>query len=258
MKPIRWSGKNDRYFGPFTYAPDEQRHLTCVLTTKGDEEEGFECYLRVSAFGYTILLALPAIVRPWRRKVQANFSPDTIAQLGRDWYWDVNPRQFGFCYCEGFLQVFYGRSSHDSETNRNWATHLSWMDWRMVRHSGYDLSGNLCCDFKANDNDCPVAVFPFHDFDGEYIEATTFIEEREWKRGTKRFKWVSWFSKPMIRRSLNIEFSKETGKEKGSWKGGTLGHSIKCLPGELHEAAFRRYCAAHDMKPAMKVWLSRE
>ena len=25
-------------------------------------------------------------------------------------------------------------------------------------------------------------------------------------------------------------------------KGGTVGHSIDMLPGELHEAAFRRYC----------------
>lgn len=32
------------------------------------------------------------------------------------------------------------------------------------------------------------------------------------------------------------------GPEKGSWKGGTIGHSIEMLPDELHEAAFRRYC----------------
>ena len=34
----------------------------------------------------------------------------------------------------------------------------------------------------------------------------------------------------------------ETGREKGSWKGGTIGTSIEMLPGELHESAFRRYC----------------
>ena len=41
---------------------------------------------------------------------------------------------------------------------------------------------------------------------------------------------------------------KETGSKKGSWKGGTIGHGIDMLPGELHEGAFRRYCLAHKMK----------
>lgn len=34
---------------------------------------------------------------------------------------------------------------------------------------------------------------------------------------------------------------------KGSWKGGTIGHSIEMPPGELHADAFRRYCAEHNM-----------
>lgn len=50
-----------------------------------------------------------------------------------------------------------------------------------------------------------------------------------------------------VRRSLDIQFSGETGTRKGSWKGGTVGHSIDMLPGELHEAAFRRYCSEHKM-----------
>lgn len=31
------------------------------------------------------------------------------------------------------------------------------------------------------------------------------------------------------------------------WKGGTTGHAINMLSGELHEAAFRRYCAENNM-----------
>ncbi len=60
--------------------------------------------------------------------------------------------------------------------------------------------------------------------------------------GTGWFKWLSWFRAPKIRRSLAIEFSGETGPEKGSWKGGTVGTGIDMRPGELHESAFRRYC----------------
>jgi hypothetical protein len=50
-----------------------------------------------------------------------------------------------------------------------------------------------------------------------------------------------------VRRSLDLQFSAEVGKRKGSWKGGTIGHSIDMMPGELHEAAFRRYCAQQGL-----------
>jgi hypothetical protein len=46
----------------------------------------------------------------------------------------------------------------------------------------------------------------------------------------------------MVKRSLDLRFSDEIGPEKGSWKGGTVGHSIDMLPSESPEAAFRRYC----------------
>ena len=90
-------------------------------------------------------------------------------------------------------------------------------------------------------------MFAFKDFDGEELTARTTIEEREWRFGVGWFAWLSLFRKPKISRYLEIAFSGETGKRKGSWKGGTTGHSIEMLPGELHESAFRRYCTEHDM-----------
>lgn len=91
-------------------------------------------------------------------------------------------------------------------------------------------------------NACPVVRFSFKDFDEQELIATTRIEEREWRFGTGWFKWLSWLRRPKIRRSLDIEFSGETGPEKGSWKGGTVGTGIDMSPGEDHESAFRRYC----------------
>ena len=84
--------------------------------------------------------------------------------------------------------------------------------------------------------------FQFEDYDGEIITATSLIEERQWEFGEGYFKWLSWFRKPKIIRSLDLQFSEEVGPEKGSWKGGTVGHGIDMLPGEMHEQAFRRYC----------------
>lgn len=71
-------------------------------------------------------------------------------------------------------------------------------------------------------------------YDGEIIPTTIYIEEREWR--PKWLKWTSSFNK--IRRTIDIHFSKECGKEKGSWKGGTTGcsyilfkdeHPINCI-----------------------------
>jgi hypothetical protein len=88
----------------------------------------------------------------------------------------------------------------------------------------------------------------FNDFDGEVITATTHIEEREWRFGTGWFAWLSLFRRPRIIRSLDIRFSAEVGPRKGSWKGGTMGHSIEMLPGELHRGAFQRYAAKHNLR----------
>ena len=259
----RW-GDNDRHFGPFTYAYDRRyRPLAIVMSSAEEEYPG--CNLRVSAFGHTFIVELPPIIRPYREKEQAEYwDAETIARLGRDWYWNVDQRQFGFSVSEGFLQVFRGRCTMDSSTDRTRGYFLPWTQWRHVRHSFYGLKGEHVATIpdtgksylgdhgrwereRAIADATPTVAFEFDDFDGERIVATTRIEEREWKFGTGKFKWLSLFRKAKISRSLDIDFSKETGRRKGSWKGGTTGHSISMLPGELHEAAFRRYCAQHEM-----------
>ena len=45
---------------------------------------------------------------------------------------------------------------------------------------------------------------------------------------------------------MSMKFSKEVGYEKGSWKGGTLGHSIEISPGESALNAFIRYGTSID------------
>ncbi len=269
MKHIRW-GDNDSYWGPFTYAKDKYHDLALVLGS-GDDEDYPGCRIRMSGFGHTLICALPPILRPWRVKVfPSSWDAATIARLGRNWYWSVDERELGFSYGHsgavgdgGFLQVFLGRRTDDSSTTHSWSCFTPWNNWRHVRHSMYDLEGKHFWTepkaeakrpsgpwpswFEAKEA-CPSRTFSFNDFDGEALTAKTRIEEREWRLGTGWFKWRSRFRKPIIHRSLDIDFSGETGKRKGSWKGGTVGHSIEMLPSELHEAAFKRYCEAHEMK----------
>lgn len=260
---IRW-GDNDHFLGPFTYSRDTRgfRPLAVILGS-GDDDDYPGCRIRLSGFGHTLIAAIPAIIKPWRRKIYpSSWDAATVERLGRNWYYDTHEREYGFSYSEGFLQVFFGRQTHDSSLDQNWCTHLPWTQWRHVRHSLYGLAGDhywtqdqepkgfIFSSYEAMrqmQETCPFVRFDFTDFDGEKLTATTRIEEREWRFGAGWFKWLSWFRRPKIVRALDIEFSGETGKRKGSWKGGTLGHAINMLPGELHRAAFRRYCVENRM-----------
>lgn len=256
MKAMRW-GDNDRYLGPFTFAPGKPYpHWAVMLESAGDRDSSNDdkCTLRISTPWFTFAMTLPHIVRPHRQKRYPDWDAATVDRLGRNWYWEIDQRTYGISYSEGFLQVKYGRnggSCMDSSIEQSWCKHLPWTQWRHVRHSLYGLQGEhfwtepkgaggeSCRDAK---DACPRAIFAIEDHDGEKIIATTRIEEREWHFGTGWFTWLRWFRPSKIRRSLDIEFSGETGPEKGSWKGGTTGTGIDILPDELHEAAFRRYC----------------
>lgn len=235
-----------------------------VRITSGDgEDDRPGCALVANLFRWYVRIDLPQIISPAQRRVAANWDATTVARIGRDYWIDYTKREYGFSLSDGHLCVYLGRQSHDSATEQMWSCFLPWTQWRHVRFSLYGLSGERAwtqydrstrgdgmARYQAQleaEKAVPKAVFRFRDFDGEEITATTHIEEREWHFGTKWCSWLSIFRQPRVRRYLDIEFSAETGREKGSWKGGTMGHSIELRPGELHESAFRRYCAEHEM-----------
>lgn len=258
IRAIRWSGEGDHYFGPFTYCRERRYNWRFAMVLgSGDGDDYPGCRFRLSAFGHTLIIALPPIIKPWRRWVDT--SMHSWSKSGG--YWDTGEREYGFSLFEGHLNVSLGRVTNDSETEQRWGCFLPWTQWRSIRHSLYDLEGEFFATLpewgfrhkngwtvrNVIEAACPVALFEFDDFDGERIVATCYIEEREWKFGTGSFKWLTLFRRNKIRRALDLHFSKEVGKRKGSWKGGTIGHSIDMLPGELHEAAFRRYCEQNGL-----------
>ena len=80
-------------------------------------------------------------------------------------------------------------------------------------------------------------IHPFTDsFDGTIVNATISVEEMEWR--PKWFKWTSLFRK--VRKSIDIEFDKEVGKRKGSWKGGTIGCGYELRKNETPLECLRR------------------
>jgi hypothetical protein len=263
MSKRRYSG-NDSHFGPFTLSrhnDGDWRPLGIMLDSGGDHESSGNkgCNLKLHGFGRTLIIELPRLLPDFRiRHIAESWDAATVARMGRNWYDEVFPREYGFTVSDGTLHAHYGPQTHDSSTTKSKCFFLPWCNWRFVRQSWYGPTGeHIETLWETTSRDVRSAqwawrhefesalvktCFEFFDYDGELNQAATHIEEHEWRFGTGLFAWLSLFRKHKIRRSLDIAFNKEVGPEKGSWKGGTMGTSISMLPGELHEAAFRRYC----------------
>lgn len=260
MNSLSW-GDNDHRFGPFLFARDRTyKRLEMVL----DSGKGGGNRFRFGFYGLTFIVALPRIIKPYVGWVDlSKHDWATPGPDGRKGYEEVDERSYGFTVFEGHMSVKLGRQTMDSSTTQSWGYFLPWTNWRYVRKSWYGLDGeHLRTDWESKDRETrfsafqlqrefeetmPKATFAFKDFDGEDLTATTFITEAEHRFGTGYFKWLSLFRPRKVRRALDIQFSGETGQRKGSWKGGTLGHAIYMTKGELHEAAFKRYCEDHNM-----------
>lgn len=251
MRAIRW-GDNDRYFGPFTWHPGDWKKWSVILSSAGDDEDP-RCHLRVSAWKYTLILALPNVVRPFKEKVVPGWDDATVARLDRDFYWSYDRRSYGFNLSDGHFVVHFGRTGGrmmDSQVQQQWSCFLPWTQWRQIAHRLYDDNGKMrgdvarakWDDYYAFLDKLPKAAFEIEDFDGERILVETYVDEREWRLGTGLFKWLGYLAPRKRSRSLAITFKSEVGTEKGSWKGGLIGTGYEMRAGEAHEPAFRRYC----------------
>lgn len=252
----RWSD-NDKVKGPFLYSRDSRGYRPLAINlSSGDGDEHPGCHIRFSGFGHTLIVELPAIIKPWRQWVDCSMHEwSTSINKG---YWDKHANEYGFSISDGYLHVSHGPQTHDSLTTKSFCKAIPWQQWRFIRQSWYGPTGQHIETLWEGDSrevrraqsdwryefekTLAKTSFQIKDYDGKVITVDTNIEEREWRFGEGWFKWLSWFRKPMIRRVLNMAFREEVGTEKGSWKGGLMGTSIDMLPYELHESALRRYC----------------
>lgn len=240
----RWSD-NDHQVGPFTFTYRETwRPFAMILSSGSAEHESPGCCIRLQAFGATLICELPQIIKPWRKWVKFSHPPKDGG------YWDEYPREYGWSLNDGHLHICLGAQTHDSITTQDWSCFLPWTEWRVVANRIYNADGSLVGDvagLKWNDrrrteDTATRAHFDMIDHDGERITVATHASETEWRLGTGWFKWLGYLVPKKRYRGLDLAFSSETGPEKGSWKGGTVGTSIDMLPGETYEQAFRRYC----------------
>ena len=170
-------------------------------------------------------------------------------------------RQYGFSMWDDSCFFYYGIYNDDWRSDdRRWNSKIKiwnypWTERRRVRYDFYNPDGTYftsandkptgAIDFNAirqAENAVPKTVFTFNDYDGKLITATTHIIETEYRYGVGLWKFIMpLFRKNEVHRRLEISYDQEVGSEKGSWKGGTLGHSIEMRPGDTPLSAFTRY-----------------
>lgn len=167
---------------------------------------------------------------------------------------DCESATWGINYHDNKLWIYIGGAGN-FEGGKKWKTftmpwNLTWVRTSTKMKDGYDwfheTEGNRKT-WKGDEN-----VIGSHDwlmknrwkethpyidkFDNTTVNATIGVSEREWR--PLWFKWTKLFAN--TRRTIDIEFDKEVGKAKGSWKGGTLGCSYELRPNETPLECLKR------------------
>jgi hypothetical protein len=222
-----------------------------IVLNSGHEEH--RPYLSIIGFRRFLSINMPKwIIQPRRVKVQAGWDAATVARIGRDWYWNETRREFGITFYEDRISIEYGVQPDCWPGDKRVSWQLPWTRWTPIENRWLDLNGAAFesvpdhFDYEARQaakDRAPALRCGFKDFDGEEIEATVRIEEFVHARGAGRWAWLSYFLRPRVGRRYDIEFTRETGPRKGSWKGGTNAVNGPAQPGELHAQAFQRYAA---------------
>lgn len=247
--------KNDYWSFAFTLSNPSEYY------EKSDYKTNY-CNFHFALFGHSWWFQIPELFKPCKKWVDTSKESWSNSLLGG--YWDYTNREYGISVTEDSFHVYYGIqpgswSSRDKENSDH--VKVIFLPWKNMtfKHeefftpewSSYTIlvAKNGRTDLEEwhkIKEDVPKIKFRFNDYDGEEIIATCYISKRMWRHGIGWCKWLGYIRKPLIKYSLDLEFSKETGYNKGSWKGGTIGHSVELAYGEDPLEAFKRYGSSED------------
>lgn len=172
-------------------------------------------------------------------------------------YGDCDAPKWGVAIHSNTLWIYRGGKGNMHGGTKWWTWDLPFFTKVHVRHEVecHDTSGHLVgktrmLDAKMIEQDVNgkyielsehpmvnVRRYIYQDsYDNSLIPCKYWVEEREW-----RPKWLTWTKAfKYVKRYIEVKFSEEVGKEKGSWKGGCTGCSYNLLPGETPEECIIR------------------
>jgi len=144
---------------------------------------------------------------------------------------DCDSAAWGFNYHDNKIWIYVGGGG-DFEGGRKWKTFTMPWDYDWVRTSlllkdqkswAHSIKGSRNSFYEDQWQNPDLVFIETHPYvdksDGTTVNATIRVEEREWR--PRAFKWTKLFAK--VRKTIDVKFSGEVGREKGSWKGGCVG-----------------------------------
>lgn len=162
-------------------------------------------------------------------------------------------------YCSNLMDNITG---HKSKSIWLW---FFWKQCNRTKQELLNLDGSLYKDItdvkdtdaidrydliKSYEKTQPYFEFKILDYDKEEVAVIARLERNTYSYGRGKFtRWLmKFFKKPIVSTYLELEFLKEIGPRKGSWKGGTTGHSVRLLENDNAVTAFKRYCISPELR----------
>lgn len=154
------------------------------------------------------------------------------------WADECDPPKWGIAIHNNTVWIYRGGKGNWNGGNKWWTWDIPFLTFNWVRTSILLADGSWEHEKKGESksfyedhwkNKQAKWEYEYTDiFDGEKIPTVIYVDEREW-----RPKWLGWTKAfARVSRTIDVHFSKEVGKRKGGWKGGTLGCGYELLPNE--------------------------
>jgi len=174
------------------------------------------------------------------------FNLRIILPFRNKWTDECTPPKWGIAIHSNTFWIYRGGNGNMKGGNKWWTWHIPFITKDWVRTSILLNDGTWEHETKGNYKNFyedewkkkqKSWTYNYTDsYDGEIIPTTIYVEEREWR--PKGLKWTKLFN--FVNRTIDVHFSKECGKGKGSWKGGTIGRGYTLLPNEEPLDCLRR------------------
>lgn len=201
---------------------------------------------------FSIRILLPTIVKPVYWKVKApSWSPETVKRLGRDWYYEYRNRCYGFTMDTDYINLKWGLTLNDCGiiVERNKFIDFPWKTPTYIRTEYYDQFGNIqqisSGIHHQNKDELEMSYALVKDYDGTEVKASFLKTVRVYYRFSGKLLWLAKFLPKKYYTGLEINFDQETGRRKGSWKGGTIGSSTPADSDKTALESFKAYCEKH-------------
>jgi hypothetical protein len=166
------------------------------------------------------------------------FNLTFILPFRNKWTDECDSPKWGVAIHHNTLWIYKGGKGNMKGGSKWWTWHIPFITKEWVRTSVLLKDDTWAHETKGNRKEFwrdewkekqKSWTYNYTDsYDGEVIPTTIYVDEREWR--PKGLQWTKLFA--TIHKTIDIHFSKECGKRKGSWKGGTTGCGYELLPNE--------------------------